>query len=608
MTALEAIRYIEHYTWSTTRLGLGRTRELLHRMGDPQRHLEFVHVAGSNGKGSTCAMLSSVLRAAGYRVGLYTSPYIQDFCERMQVGGENIPGETLAEITERVRVQADQMEDHPSQFELVTAIAMVYFAEAGCDIVVLEVGLGGALDSTNAIDAPEVAVITNLALEHTEYLGSTYREIASAKAGIIKSGCSCVAYPCDAEAMDTVAAVCREKNVPLRWADFGAVTPISDSLSGQEFDYQDWKALRIPLLGVHQLKNAAVALETIAILRQRGWEISDEAIRAGLAAVTWPARFEVLHHKPLFLLDGGHNSQCARALADCVRRYLPGEAVTFLMGVLADKDADEMLEAVLPLGSRFFCLTPNNPRALSAEALAEKIHARGGEAEVCTDAADGLRQTLKTGETVVAFGSLYLAGELRTLFPKVCKQVQRRSCLDARKAIPKEERAEKSLAICRRLVESEWYRNAGTILAYHAFGAEADLSAFLEQANSDGKRVCLPCCISETEMTALLPRGEDSFRTGAFGIREPIPEQSEAIPPEDIDLVICPCSGFDESCRRIGMGAGYYDRYLPQCKNAAIVAAAFEAQKLPEVCTDPYDHPLDAVITETNTYKKEPVS
>ena len=602
MTALEAIQYIEHYTWSTTRLGLGRTKELLARMGDPQKSLKFVHVAGSNGKGSTCAMLASVLRAAGYKTGLYTSPYIQDFCERMQVNGENILGDTLAEITDRVRVQADQMEDHPSQFELVTAIAMVYFLEAGCDIVVLEVGLGGALDSTNAIDAPEVAVITNLALEHTEYLGNTYHEIASAKAGIIKTGCSCVAYPCDPEAMETVSAVCREKNVPLRWADFDRITPISDSLRGQEFAYQNWENLRIPLLGAHQLKNAAVALETIGCLRERGWAISDDAVREGLETVKWPARFEVLHRKPLFLLDGGHNSQCARALADCVRRYLPGEQVTFLMGVLADKDADEMLRAVLPLGKRFYCLTPNNPRALTAEALAEKIHALGSEAIVCTSPEDGLKQVLQTGGTVVAFGSLYLAGELRTLFPRVLKPLQRKACLDARKAIPESERKEKSRAICQRLLVLDCYQKAETILAYNAFGAEADLSDFIEQAKLDGKRVCLPCCVSKTEMVALLPKGADSFRKGAFGILEPIPEQSEVISPEEIDLVVCPCAGFDEHRNRIGMGAGYYDRYLPNCRHASIVAAAFEAQRLPEVCTDEHDHPLDLVVTESHIY------
>ena len=173
MTGREAIEYIENYTWSKTRLGLGRTRELLHAIGDPQRKLKFVHVAGSNGKGSTCAMLDSILRAAGYRTGLYTSPYIQDFCERMQVNGKNISGEDLARITELIRVHADAMEDHPSQFELVTAIAMQYFLEQRCDLVVLEVGMGGELDSTNVIDCPEAAVITNSGLEHTEYLGDT---------------------------------------------------------------------------------------------------------------------------------------------------------------------------------------------------------------------------------------------------------------------------------------------------------------------------------------------------------------------------------------------------------------------------------------------------
>ena len=192
MTPQEAISYIENYTWSTTRLGLGRTRELLHAIGDPQKKLKFIHVAGSNGKGSTCAMLDAILRHAGYRTGLYTSPYIQDFCERMQVNGQNIPGEDLARITEQVRIHADVMEDHPSQFELVTAVAMQYFLEEHCDIVVLEVGMGGALDSTNVIDSPEVAVITNIGLEHTEYLGNTLSLIAEAKGGIIKPGCTAV--------------------------------------------------------------------------------------------------------------------------------------------------------------------------------------------------------------------------------------------------------------------------------------------------------------------------------------------------------------------------------------------------------------------------------
>ena len=226
MNASSAISYIESCTWSATRLGLGRTQELLHALGDPQKKLRFIHVAGSNGKGSTCAMLASILTHAGYRTGLYTSPYIQTFCERIQIDGVNVPEDDLARITERVRVFADRMEDHPSQFELVTAIAMEYYAECACDIVVLEVGMGGALDSTNVIDAPEVAVITNIGLEHTEYLGSTLESIAETKGGIIKTGCSCVCYPSEPVVLETVSRLCRDRNVPIQVADIGALREI----------------------------------------------------------------------------------------------------------------------------------------------------------------------------------------------------------------------------------------------------------------------------------------------------------------------------------------------------------------------------------------------
>ena len=271
MTAQEAVAYIENYTWSTTRLGLDRTRELLHALGNPQHKLKFIHVAGSNGKGSTCAMLDSVLRAAGYRTGLYTSPYIQDFCERMQVNGRNIGGDALARITERVRLFADAMEDHPSQFELVTAIGMVWFLEERCDVVLLEVGMGGALDSTNVIDAPELAIITNIGLEHTEYLGNTLGEIAAAKAGIIKPGCACVMYDLAPEAAAVVEAVCEEAAVPLRRADFSQIVSLASTLEGQRFAYRGAE-YSLALLGRHQLCNAALVLEAVEALRGFSWQ------------------------------------------------------------------------------------------------------------------------------------------------------------------------------------------------------------------------------------------------------------------------------------------------------------------------------------------------
>ena len=422
MTAQEAIDYIEQYTWSTTRLGLDRTRELLKKLGDPQKKLKFIHVAGSNGKGSTCAMLSAIARAAGYRTGLYTSPYIQDFCERMQVDGQNVPGEVLAEITERVKAIADAMADHPSQFELVTAIALEYFYEAKCDIVVLEVGMGGALDSTNAIDAPEVAVITNIGLEHTEYLGDTLEAIAATKAGIIKPGCHAVCYDGAPEVTEVVKAVCAEKKVPLRCVDFARMEPVAETLDGQTFRW-DGKEKRVALLGPHQLHNTATVLETVEALRERGWAIPDAAVDAGLAAVQWPARLEVLRPKPLFLLDGGHNPQCAEALAAAVEKLLPGQKVVFLLGVLADKDYPQILDIVAPYAKKFICLTPFSDRALPARKLAEFLKARGLEASACgSDVARGIRAAEKAAGrrgAVVAFGSLYLAGHVRGVFQEM---------------------------------------------------------------------------------------------------------------------------------------------------------------------------------------------
>ena len=425
MTPQEAIDYIEQYTWSTTRLGLERTRELLDKLGNPQKKLKFIHVAGSNGKGSTCAMLAAILEAAGYRTGLYISPYIQDFCERMQVNGQNVPGETLAEITERVKTIADGMEDHPSQFELVTAIALEYFLEAKCDIVVLEVGMGGALDSTNAIDAPEVAVITNIGLEHTEYLGKTLKAIAETKAGIIKPGCHAVCYDGAPTVTKVVRGVCREKGVPLRCVNFKRMEPISETLDGQTFRF-DGEEMRVALLGPHQLHNTCTVLETVEALRERGWKIPDEAVHSGLASVKWPARMEVLGRSPLFLLDGGHNPQCAQALAAAIDKLLPGKKVVFLLGVLADKDYPQIMDIVMPYAKKFICMTPFSDRALPAWKLAEFLRSRGAEASSCgSDVLRGIRAAQKAAGkrgAVVAFGSLYLAGHIRTVWQETHPQ------------------------------------------------------------------------------------------------------------------------------------------------------------------------------------------
>ena len=420
MNYKEAVTYIENYGWSSTKIGLDRTLKLLERFGNPHRKLKYVHVTGSNGKGSTCAMLASVLHESGYKTGLYTSPYIQDFCERIQVDGEKITKRRLATLTARAKEYAEAMEDHPSQFELVTAIAFQYFYEQHCDIVVLEVGMGGTWDSTNVIPAPEVAVITNIGLEHTEYLGSTLEAIAKTKSGIIKPGCDCVLYDSSEEVRNVIEKDCLEKCVPLHIADFSMIEEKSFSLDGQAFSYKG-KDYEIPLLGRHQLKNAAVTIETVMALRNRGWKIPRTPLYCGLIETVWPARFEVLSEEPLFILDGGHNPQCADALASCVKDYLPGRKVVFLCGILRDKDYDAMIDSLLPYAQEFICMTPLSTRALLAADLRKVVERKGAKATACDEVPRGIRTAIRAAGTdgcVVAFGSLYLAGAVRTYIQK----------------------------------------------------------------------------------------------------------------------------------------------------------------------------------------------
>ena len=605
-TKQEAVSYIENQGWSTTRLGLERTRELLRRLGDPQKKLKFIHVAGSNGKGSTCAMLDAILRRAGYRVGLYISPYIQDFCERMQVNGENIPGQALAAITERVRREADAMEDHPSQFELVTAIAMEYFRQQRCDIVVLEVGMGGALDSTNAIDAPEAAVITNIGLEHTEYLGDTLEEIALTKAGIIKPGCSCVCYDGAPEVTAVIRAVCAQNRVPLVCAGRFPVRTVRQDLDGQVFSRRGGE-YRLSLLGPHQVRNAAVVLETVEALRERGWHIPEDVVKTGLREVKWPARLEILSRKPLFILDGGHNPQCAGALISSVGELLQGRRIVFLSGVLADKNYRQMMELVLPCAQEFVCLAPVSDRALPAQALADYLTGRGARARACADISAGIRLALTAaGEdgAVVAFGSLYLAGAVRTAFAPALRRWLRGAKIQARDRLSVEARREKSERIVKRIIRSPEFQNAKTVMLYRAVRGEVRLDGIERSPEARGKRLVYPRCVSGTEMIALLPHGEDSWETGYAGIEEPVPEKSQAIAPEEIDLVLCPCTVFDEDCGRMGMGAGFYDRFLEHCPDADILAVAFEAQKAAAVPAEAWDRPMDAVFTEEAAYRR----
>ena len=417
----EALSYIHSVCWKGSVPGLGRTQELLRRMGNPEKSLKFIHIAGTNGKGSTAAMLASILEAAGYRTGLYTSPFINRFNERMQIDGQPIPDQELADLTEWIRPMADDMADSPTEFELITALAMEFFHRHACDIVVLEVGMGGALDSTNVIDTPEVAIITAMGFDHTKELGSTMAEIASAKAGIIKHGGDVVAYGQNPEAEAVFERVCREQKAHLHYPDYAALSPGEFGLEGQIFSYGTLHHLRIPLAGIYQLNNAAVVLTAVQVLQQRGWRVNEDQIRSGLAATRWPARFEVLQRDPVFIVDGGHNPHGIRATADSLQKIFPDRKFTFLVGVMADKDVEHILGLIVPLASCFFCVRPNNPRAMGAEMLAERIRALGVEAHACPSLEEGVQAALAhAGQegVVCALGSLYMAGDVRNCFVK----------------------------------------------------------------------------------------------------------------------------------------------------------------------------------------------
>lgn len=418
----EALKYIHSVTWMGSRLGMERTFELLEKLGNPQKDLKFVHIAGTNGKGSTAAMLASVLEASGYRTGLYTSPFIHCFNERMQVDGEMIGNEELAELTGTIRPFAESMEDPPTEFELITALAFEFFKRRGCEIVVLEVGLGGALDSTNVIDTPEAAVITAIGLDHTRELGDTIAKIASAKAGIIKEDGDVIIYGQNPEAEAVFEEAAAQRHSRLHRPKYDTLKLVSHSLEGQVFCYDGYTDLHVPLLGTYQMNNAAVALETVSVLQKKGWNITEESLRKGLSSTRWRGRFELLSKEPVILVDGSHNPHGIKATAESLRTYFPEGGITFVTGVLADKDGKTMMGEILPLAKEFITVTPPSPRAMQAEDLAELLRSLGAK-QVTPEKSieDACRLALeKAGKNgvICALGSLYMVGDITRAFEK----------------------------------------------------------------------------------------------------------------------------------------------------------------------------------------------
>lgn len=412
----EAIEYIHSVNWMFCNPGLDRVKTLCKALGDPQDSLKFIHVAGTNGKGSFCAMTDSILRAQGYRVGLFTSPYIMEFGERMRVDGKNISDEELCSLVERVKPIADAMEDKPTEFELITALAFLYFAEKRCDYVVLECGLGGRLDATNVVKTSILSVITGIALDHTAILGDTHEKIAAEKAGIIKKGVPTLW--CGAH--DGAERVIREKaaEVGARFEriDRSTMKIKRMTLDGTDFDFGEHKNMHIPLLGSYQPLNAANVLSAIDLLRGLGVEIGDEAIRAGLADVVWHARFEIINRSPLIIADGGHNPEGIDGAVDSIKQYFT-EKVGIVTGVMADKDYRYMAGRMAEVADKVFCLTPDNPRALSSEEYAKVFEDLSISAVACASVDDAVGKAMEWGREhnmpIICLGSLYMYGEIR---------------------------------------------------------------------------------------------------------------------------------------------------------------------------------------------------
>ena len=419
MNCKEAIEYIHSLEKFGIKPGMERIRALCSELGNPQEKLKVIHVAGTNGKGSTSTMISNILRQSGYNTGLFISPYVTDFRERIQYNGNMIEKNELAECVERVKNAVDKLfvqGIQPTEFEAITATAFLYFKKKNCDFVVLEVGLGGKLDSTNVILAPYVSVITSISLDHTAILGDTIEEIATEKCGIIKFGAETVAYPFqNAGAMEIIKKTCAERCNTLRVPDVNKLKINEEQLEGTSASY-DGIDFILPLAGRHMIYNACTAVEAVRSLSRLGVFIDDEAIRNGIEKSVMPARMELIKKKPVIILDGGHNEGCAAVLCDFIKKHLSGKRIIMVSSMMADKDYTSYLSAVCPFVDTFIATKADVPRALSSSELCENAKKFCNN---CYDIPDpqkaivAAHNILQSDDALIICGSFYLAGEIR---------------------------------------------------------------------------------------------------------------------------------------------------------------------------------------------------
>lgn len=427
MTLTEAVAYYHSLEKFGIKPGLERVSLLCDKLGSPHKKLKFIHVAGTNGKGSTCTAIASVLTAAGFRTGLYTSPFVSDFRERIRLDMEMISPQDLIEITEKVSFAVSELAEEGveiTEFEAVTAAAMLFYSSADCDFVVLETGLGGRFDATNIIENPICSVITSVSLDHTGILGNTLTEIAFEKCGIIKKDSPVVTGSGQAaEVLEVISSSAAEKNAPLILVDRNDLFSVKCEDISKTVVEGPCGQFCIPYCGSHQLENMALVFGVIDVLRNRGAEIGDGAVCSGISSFRIPARTEIICEKPLVILDGSHNDGSTAALADAVKKHLAGKKILAVMGMMKDKDYNTALSNLAPCFSEIITVKPSNPRSLDAEALAEAASRFSVDAVACEVPEEGIDLALnkiKDFDVLIVCGSLYLAGDIREYLVNKC--------------------------------------------------------------------------------------------------------------------------------------------------------------------------------------------
>ncbi|MDD7001092.1 MAG: bifunctional folylpolyglutamate synthase/dihydrofolate synthase [Oscillibacter sp.] len=419
MNYKEARVYLDEVSKYGSVLGLESMRELLRRLGDPQNELKFIHISGTNGKGSVLAYLSTILSGAGYRTGRYISPTLFSYRERIQVDGEYIEKESLACHVTAIAAAAEDMQKaglpSPTVFEIETALAFLYFKEKRCDIVTLEVGCGGLLDATNVITTTLMEVIASISMDHTDLLGDTLAKIAAQKAGIIKPDTMVVSAQQKSEAAQVIEDTCKEQHCTLQMVDESKISNVHYGAEGQTFSYKTWENVAISLAGSYQIKNAALALEGVEALRKLGYALSDQQVREGLLHTAWRGRFTTLRRDPTVIIDGAHNPAAALELKESLERYFPGKMLYFVMGMFKDKDYAQVIDLTAPLARHIITVeTTGNPRAMPARELAEAVGKVNPSVEWADSVAHGVEKALAMAgkeDAVIVFGSLSFLGE-----------------------------------------------------------------------------------------------------------------------------------------------------------------------------------------------------